>query len=179
MGQPVAAFLQNVNTESSKATYSAVIQDFAPAANATDIVTLTGAAGKTVTLTNVRISGTATAAASQDIYILKRSAGNTGGTSAAVVPTVHDSTDPAPSGAVVKYSANPSALGAGTLLRGDRVSIPALAGANGTTQVWDFGDRAAKAPKLQNASESIAINWGGASVAAGTNLYITLEWTEE
>jgi hypothetical protein len=54
-----------------------------------------------------------------------------------------------------------------------------LSAANGVTQIWDFGDRAAKAPKLQTATEMIAINWGASSVSSGTNLYITLEWTEE
>ena len=178
MTQPVAAFLQNVNTESSKATYSAVVQDFTPVANATDIITLTNPLGKTITLTNVRISGNATAATAQDIYILKRTTLNTGGTATNPTPTIHDSQDAAPTAVVSVYSANPT-TGTGTALRGDRVAIPGSTGANGTTQIWDFGDRASKAPKLQKTTESIAINWGAAAVATGTNLYITIEWTEE
>jgi hypothetical protein len=175
---PQSGFEQKCNLESSKATYSAVIADFVPAANATDFITLVGSASKTLTLTNVRISGSATASTYQGIYLYKRTTLDTTGTSTPTAITIHDSQDTAAKGVVNQYTVNPGALGTGTLLRSDHVGLPAAA-AGTTALVWDFGDRAAKAPKLQAATESFCLNFAAAAVPAGTNLHITLEWTEE
>ena len=179
MAQPISAYLQNVNTENSKATYSAVIADYLPTSSATDIVTLTGAAGKTITVTNIRISATATAASNADVYLYKRTTANTSGTSSSTAIVQHDSQDPVPSGVVKQYSANPSGLGTGVLLRGDRVAFPGATTSNGSATIWDFGNRASKAPKLHSASEFFAINFGASSPPSGTSMYLTIEWTEE
>lgn len=178
MALPTSAYEQKSNIESSKATYSAVIADFVPVANATDFATLVGAAGKTLTVTNVRFSGSATASTFQGMYGYKRTALDTGGTATATAIATHDSQDAAPRGVVSQYSVNPVSLGAGNLIRSDHMGLPAAA-AGTTSLVWDFGDRAAKAPKLQNANESFCINFAGAAVPAGINLHVTIEWTEE
>lgn len=179
---PKAAYEQTINNESSRATYSAVIADFVPAATATDMVILAGGGkGKIITLTNVRISGSATASTYQGFYLFKRTALDTGGTSTATPIVIHDSTDPASVGVVSQYSANPAGLGAGILLRADHIGLPAPASAAASAQasIWDFADRGAKAPKLMNATESFCLNFNGAAVPAGANLHITLEWAEE
>jgi hypothetical protein len=166
------------NTEGVKASYSASIPAFTPAATATDFITVTGATGKVVTVTSISITGTTTAGTLNALYIYKRSAANTGGTTAAVTPTIHDSLSPAPSSTVVSYSANPSALGAGTVVRSDYLALPS--GASGSFQrTYSFTDRAAKGIKLRGTSESIALNWAGAAIPSGLKLFITVEWTEE
>lgn len=178
MAQPTSSFLQNVNTESSKATYSAVVANYTPAATATDMVVLTGAAGKTVTLTTVRVNGAATVSTFADVYLYKRTTLDTGGTSTSTAIGQHDSQDPAPSCVVKQYSANPSSLGTGVALRSEHISFSAAASGNLVTD-WVFAARGAKAPKLNSATESFALNFNGNAVPGGANLHMTIEWTEE
>lgn len=170
---------QPVLMESSKATYSACISDFLPYATATDIVTLIGATGKQITLTQIRFSGTATAATTYGVYLFKRSALDTAGTSTLTSITTHDSNDPAPSAVVKQYSAIPTGLGAGTMIRSDHLSLPATAGAAYNQVVWNFGEGVGKCPKLLSSLENYAINCNGVAVPAGSNIHITIQWTEE
>lgn len=178
MALPQAAYEQKTNIESSKATYSAVIADFVPAATATDFFTLTGVNGKIITVTNIRMSGSATASTYQGMYLYKRTTLNTGGTSSATPIAKHDSQDVNASGVVLQYTANPASLGTGVLTRADHLGLPAAAA--GTVElIWDFGNRAAKGIKLNSSTESACLNFAGATVPAGTNLHVTIEWTEE
>lgn len=168
-----------VNIEGRKPTYSATIADYVPAATATDMVTITGAANKICTITNIRFTGHATASTYVGIYLIKRSSANSGGTSTSTTITPHDSTDIAPSAVVKQYSANPSSLGTAVgTIRADHLGMPAAA-AGTYPLLWDFCDRAAKGIRLNSATEVIAINFNGAAVPAGTNLHMTIEWTEE
>jgi hypothetical protein len=169
-----------VRTESTKATYTACIADFTPAATATDFATLIGATGKLITLTNIRMTATQTGSSYLDMYLYKRTTLNTGGTATATAIVNHDSVDPAASATVSQYSANPSALGTGVLLRSDRTGVPATASVTGTCGIiWEFANRSSKAPKLQNANESFALSFGGQAVPAGLSYHISVEWTEE
>lgn len=177
MALPGSAFEQKVNTESTRATYSGVVADFTPAATATDIVALMGAEGKTVTLISVRVTGSANAAGTVDLYMHKYTSQSTGGTSAPVTVVRHDTADSVVAATMKTYSVNPTALGTGALLRGEVVAIMAKT-ALGSPLIWDFANRGSKAPKI-NSSEAIVLNWNGQAVPAGTNLYITFEWTEE
>jgi hypothetical protein len=170
----------SVSTEGRKPTYRCSIVDFTPATTATDFVTLVGAAGKTITVTNVAVNGDATAAATVDLYLLKRTTLDTAGSATQPSIAKMDSSDVAPSGVVNQYSANPT-LGTGVLILGTHMSLPPsttpglpLVGVDVT-----FGTRPAKALKLIGANESLAINWNGNAVPAGTSLYINIEWTEE
>jgi len=169
--------LLSVSQDGRKPTYSAVIIDYVPAATATDMITLTGSVGKTISITEVRINGAATTATFANVAMYKRSVANTGGTSTATVITRHDSNDILPSGVVLQYSANPT-VGTGTLIRSEHVSFSSAAAGNLVT-VWDFANRPSKTVKLYNATESIALNFGGAAVPIGSNLHFTIEWTEE
>ena len=175
---PQSATEQIVNLSSSKSTYSVAIPDYVPVANATDLLQLIGAVGKLITVTMIRINSAATTATFENFYAYKRTAPNTGGTISNPAVAKHDSRDPAPSAVVNQYSANPSALGAGVLVRSEHVSASAAAAGNLVTE-WIFGDRAAKALILNGPNESLCLNFGGNSVPAGTNVHMTIEWTEE
>lgn len=166
------------NIEGTKRTYTAVIADFVPAATATDVATLVGATGKIVTLTQIRISASASTSTFANFYLFKRTALDTAGTAVQTPITKHDSMDISPSAVVNQYSVNPTSLGAGSMLRSEHVSFSAAAAGN-FVMVWDFADRAAKSPKLRSAIENFAINFNGAAVPAGSNIHITMEWTEE
>jgi hypothetical protein len=178
---PQSSNEQLVEVGSSKASYSAVLADFTPAATATDFLILQGVAGKKVTLTKIRASGTATASSSVNLYFYKRTTLNTGGTKATLTACQHDSLDPAPSATASSYSVNPSGLGSGNLFRSDHLGLPAPSSntVSGQTEAWDFANRTVKPIVLNGANESIAVNFGGNAVPAGMNLHVTLEWTEE
>jgi hypothetical protein len=169
--------LLSVSQDGRKPTYSAAISDYVPAATATDMITLSGSVGKTISVTAIRLNGAATVAAFANVYMYKRSVADTGGTSTATVITRHDSNDILPSGVVLQYSANPT-VGTGTLIRSEHVSFSSAAAGNLVT-LWEFGNRPSKTVKLYNAAESIALNFGGAAVPGGANLHVTIEWTEE
>lgn len=172
---------QSVSIETTHPTYAYRAADITPAATPTDVLALVGAAGKCIRITKIGISGSATAAALLDIYISKRTAVNTGGTSTNPTATKYDSLDPAPAATLVLYTANPSALGAGTGLEGDKIYLPAQATPASEPTHWmvDYTGSEAKCPMLRNASESISINFAGATLPAGTSLYLYIEWTEE
>src|ERR1700676_3685822 len=70
-----------VTEEGGKATYFGTSQ-FACDSNGTDIAILPGNAGKVVKVLGVLVSSTATAVATGDVSLVRRSAANTAGTSA-------------------------------------------------------------------------------------------------
>jgi hypothetical protein len=75
------------------------------------------------------------------------------------------------------YTANPSALGTGALIRAQKFNLGA-AGAAGSV-VWDFSTRNSRGVVLRGATHQLVLNWGGAAVPAGTALDIDVEWSEE
>jgi len=170
-----------VNTEGVRATYSYVAADYAPAAGATDVVVLTGSSSKVIRINRIQITADSTAPSVIDLYVFKRSAANTGGTSTNPYAVKHDSANTTASGVVTLYSANPSALGAGWLIRADHYALPAASSTGYPGAPWfeDFGVRNDQPIILRNANESIAISLNGQTLPAGLNLYITISWTEE
>lgn len=169
-----------INSEGTKATYSVAALGMTLAATATDFFQITGSSSKTIRVTRIQISGIATAAASVDIQLVKRTAVNTGGTSSSLSTSIvpHDSNSASATASVNQYSVNPSALGAGNPLRAQKLALgtstnplPAI--------VWDFTTRNSQGLVLRAAAQSLNLNWNGSSVPAGTALDIDIEWTEE
>lgn len=90
-----------------------------PAATATDVVEIIGAAGKRITVQYIEVTGTAAATLGFQFLLNKRSALNTGGSSTNQTETPTNSINastgfatPACSATVKAYTANPSGLGA-------------------------------------------------------------------
>ena len=169
------------NTEGVKASYRVQIADGAVAATATDVVTLCGSATKTVRVQRIQVTADATAASVINLYVYKRTVVNTGGTSAAVTASQMDSSDPAPTSVVLKYSANPSALGTGVLFTGDHYALPAAAttGYPGTPWIEDFGIRNNRALVLRGVNQCVAFSLNGQTIPVGFGYYLGIEWTEE
>jgi hypothetical protein len=166
-----------VNSEGTKASYSVGIVGFTPAATPTDILGITGSGTKTVRLTRIVIAGIATAAATVEIQLIKRSSASTGGSPTTPTIVAHDSNDASATAVVNQYTANPTT---GTLvgtLRAEKLNLGA-AGAAGRI-VWDFTTRNSKGLVLRGAAQSLNLNWGGAAVPSGTSLTIDVEFTEE
>ena len=170
-----------ISTNGTRATFRYAAQDITPVATATDVLTLSGSASKVIRVTKVSVVGTATAASIYDFYLIKRTAANTGGTSTSPTASKSDSNDAAQSGTLRLYSANPSALGAGTTAEANKTYLSASSspGAAALPVVYTFGVRGDKAIVLRGTSESLAFNFNGQAVPSGTQLYMQIEWTED
>ena len=94
-----------VINEGTKATYAYAATGITTAATPTDLVTLYGAASKIITVKKIRVHGQATTAGTMPVLIIKRTAANTAGTSAAKTPALMLSTNSAASATLTEYSA--------------------------------------------------------------------------
>ncbi|TXH10396.1 MAG: hypothetical protein E6R03_15480 [Hyphomicrobiaceae bacterium] len=166
--------------EPSRPTFSGAILALAPAATPTDIVTLQGAAGKIIRVHRIVISGLATTAGKLSFQLIRRSAANTAGTSAAVTAAARDPlTDGAASAVLTKYTANPSALGTAVATLEARKLLLALAASSPDRLEFVFGRHGDKFLKLNGTSDYLAINCNGDTLPAGASLDINLEWSEK
>lgn len=162
-------------------TYRVVVNDFTPAATATDVLVIHGSATKTIRITHIEVTADATGAAVIDLYAYKRTAANTGGTSTLRSAIPMDTANTAATATVSLYTANPSALGAGAMIAGEHYEIPATTGNTYFSPPWilHFQGRNAQAVVLHGAAESLAISLNGATLPSGLSMYLTVEWTEE
>ena len=172
-----------VETEGITPTYRVALSDITSiAATATDVFTLSGAAGKIIKVNSVEITADASSAGVIDFYLYKRTAANTGGT-LATTPSIAqmDSQDPLPLATPALYTANPSALGAGILISGNHYALPAAAttGYPGNPLLETFGDLNGRRLTLRGPNELFAFNLNGQAIPTGLNIYLRIEWTEE
>lgn len=169
------------NAEGTKATYRVSLNDFTPAASATDAVMVQGSATKIIRITKIAYSADATGAGALDYYITKRLTPDTGGTSSVPSVGILDSRDPAPSATVKQFSANPTLGTSGVVVAANHYAMPAAASTGYPISqfVETFGGTGAKALVLRNASEVMGFSFNGQTIPAGTSVYVTIEWTEE
>jgi len=171
---------ESINIPPARLSFMAAVSGLVPAASATDIFTITGRAGRLITINQVQLSGIATAATAVPISIIKRSTANAGGTSGAVTAVNMDTGNPLASGATVRsYTASPTpGTAVGTISTARMILSTASASVGTSPIVFGFERMFMKAPTLRDATESICINYGGAT-AAGNSLDISISWTEE
>lgn len=173
--------VSSTSVDGYKATYSATSAiAFASATSATDIFTITGSATKTIRIIRIAFSAQETTAGVVNVLLIKRSAANTGGTSASAIAVPHDSTNSAATATVLNYTANPSSLGTSVgTVRAARVFIPTTGTDTADfSNEWDFGMGPEQAIVLRGISQVLALNLNSTTVIGGTwTCYI--EWTEE
>jgi hypothetical protein len=163
-----------VDSESADPTY-AVAGSVTVATSATDVVVIPGSATKTVKILRVGISLRATAAGNQDVALIKHSTANSGGTSTgSPVPKPLDSLDAASTVTPLQYTANPTPGTVVGTLRQTNLSAGASAAAGAVERVWTFGAENGKALTLRGVAESVAINFGAATIAGAQ-----LDWWAE
>lgn len=164
--------------DTAKATYSASAVAFAMATSPTDIFTITGSASKVIRVTRIAVTGTQSSGAMRDVLLIKRSAANTGGTSATPTMVPHDSTSSAATATVRNYTANPSGLGSAVgTMRAEKFFLAGTATVAGSL-IADFGPRYGQSIVLRGTTEVLAVNMNGVS-SSGSSMTITIEWTEE
>lgn len=174
--------VDSTNVPNEKASFMAAVSGLVPAASATDILTIAGASNRVIKINQIQISGIATAAAAIPISLIRRSAVNTGGTSAALTAVLMDTANTGTSAAasVLTYTANPSGLGTavGTVTTARMILSTASASVGTAPIVISFERMYMKPLTLRSASELLCINYGG-STASGNSLDISISWTEE
>jgi len=158
-------------------TYSYASFGNTPAATATNILTLAGAAGKIIKIRSVFISGIATTAGSLRTDLVKRSTADSGGTATTPTGVAWDSQNPTAAATLALYTANPTVGTAVGILATRRVFL------NLTTAVIDrmvesFGIRW-ESPIVIRESEYFSISHAGATIPSGGVVDLGITWTEE
>jgi hypothetical protein len=165
-----------INSEGTKATYSAAGGP-ALAASATDVITFYGSGTKTIRVTRITLSGTATAATSTTVQLFRRSTTASGGTSSSPLTVAHDTTNAAATVAILQYTANPTPGTSAGAMEQETLNFSSASTLNGRI-VWDYGVRNGQGIVLRGTSQGIAVSLAGATVTGGVLNY-KFEWTEE
>lgn len=172
--------VRSIEGAQNKASYSCATDSFTPAATATDMVTLIGSATKTIRVTKINFYSNQTTSGINNIWLIKRSTANTGGTSTTRTIAVRDSQNPATTTTCRLYSANPTL---GTFVANiDVAKVQTSASSAPTTVpvfVWNFNDGQTQPIVLRGAAEQLSINFGGNAIPAGFSGAVSIEWTEE
>lgn len=161
--------------QKQKRTYRAAFV-VAPATAATDIFQLIGSASTTVEITKFIISGTQTTGGMADVYISKRSAANTGGTSSATTNVPMISTDASATAVGAIYTANPTPGAAVGDIYVATVPLSAITAVTNNIVEVKFGELG-KPLILSGVAQAVAIRLNGATVTGGS-IKIVIEWTE-
>lgn len=162
-----AAPLRVFTDQTIKNTYMIGFTGLVPAAAATDILVVSGSANKIIKIIEIELQGTSSAAITIDVRVLKRSTLNTAGTSTTLTPVPTNSNSPAASAVVKTYTANPTQ---GTLVG---VLATQKYGVQLNTNVpsvfeQEYNYSQAERITLNNANESVCINFNGATITAGS-----------
>ena len=173
---------ESTNIPNDKPSFMAAISGLVPAASATDIFTISGKAGRIIRINQIQISGIATSATAIPIFVARRSALNTGGTSTPVAAVNMDTANAgsAAGATVLAYTANPSGLGTlvGNIATARMILSTASASVGTAPIVFSFERMYMKLPTLRDTNEMLVLNYGGAT-AAGNSVDISISWTEE
>lgn len=173
-----AGLIKIVQDSPVKTTYGSSILNLATAATATDVVTLSGSATKTVKIIEIGISGSATTAVALGIQLIKRSTTNTTGTSTTPAIVPFDSAN-APGTAVFRaYTANPGALGTAVgTLKVHKLLIDSTT-VTSNFILYQHGSTPGQPIVLRGVGEFLAINFNSTTIT-GSSMCIYMVWTEE
>lgn len=144
------------------------------ASSTTDNAVMPGNATNTVILTKVTVTCTQTTAGILNVELLKRSAADTGGTSAAMTAVPDDSNYAAAVSAPLSYTGTGPSVGAavGDL---DNAQVGCMAAATASANdIYVF--KPAKPIVLRGTAQQVAVNLGGA--VTGGNITVTFDWLE-
>lgn len=168
-----------------KATYS-VAGTFTPAAAATDVVVISGSATTTVRVRSMFLTTNNTAANSQRIDLIKRSAADSAGTFVQGTAVSHDSIDPPATAVAGHYTGNPTLGAAVGTVNIMKVASPVLVTNSFGTIAEDAGvelipsiDGLLQEITLRGTSQQLCINLGGVALVAGQVHAYRIAWTEE
>lgn len=180
--QPLAAnasyFPSTQLTDNKEAAYCGSTGVFTTATSATDIFNFKGSSTKTVYIRKiVWKQASFDAIGTHNVYLIKRSTANSGGTSVSLTAVPLDSGFASATASGVHYTANPSV---GTSL-GTLAHVWCLCAAQQVPQKYTtlFDSTKGGSPiVLRGTSESISVNYNGVTDAIGTSAVVDIEWSE-
>jgi hypothetical protein len=146
------------------------------ASSTTDNAVMPGNASNTVLLTAIKVTCTQTTAGNISVEILKRSAADTAGTSAAMTAVPDDSNYSAAVSAPLSYTGTGPSVGA-AVGDVDNAQIGCMAAATATPNDIYILNRRQKPIVLRGVAQQVAVNTGNAAISGG-NLTVTFEWIE-
>ena len=180
--QPLAAnasyFPSTQITDNKETAYCASTPVFTTAASATDIFNFKGSGTKTIYIRKiVWKQANSTAGGTHQVYLIKRSTANSGGTSSALTAVPLDSNFASATASGVYYTANPTTgSSVGTISHGIFLVGSILHHFNNVL----FDSTKGGAPiVLRGTSESISVNYNGVTDAIGTSAVVDIEWSEK
>lgn len=163
-------------------TYVATQTGFVPAGPLTDVCRISGATGKKIRVLRVEVTTLAGTAGYANVFLIKRSTANTNGDPALITQVPYDSGLPAGSASTVSYSTAPTALGTSIgAVRAFHLFSPALgtAAPNMPFKYFFPEDGSPLSITLNNASEGLAVNFGGIAKPAQFQVNCSFTWTED
>jgi hypothetical protein len=186
--QPLAAnasyFPSTQITDNKETAYCASTPVFTTAASATDIFNFKGSSTKTVYIRKIiwKQASIATGG-SFNVYLLKRSTANSGGTSSAITAIPLDSNFSSATASGVYYTANPTtgaSLGgiAHVFFYVSSTSPPPSHGIGYAYTLFDSTKGGAPIV-LRGTSESVSVNYNGVTDPMGTGAVVDIEWSEK
>lgn len=178
----------NVNVEGQKVSYFASLGNNTPAATPTDVAIIAGSATKTVKITRITVTVQATTGAIGEYRLVLRSGGTQSAVNTAFANGTHsgpfDSTSAASTvianGLSGVYTANPASTG--TVVGSPvnwTINIPTPATGAAVVMEYTCGPRPAQCITLRGATQFLAVNGNGHTLAAGEKFGVSYEWTEE
>ena len=182
--QPLAAdasyFPSTQITDNKEAAYCGSTPVFTTAASATDIFNFKGSSTKTIYIRKIVWKQSSYGSTTlHQVYLIKRSTANSGGTSSAITAVPLDSSFASATASGVYYTANPSSLGTSL---GTLTHIPVIASTAPVSQSFStlFDSTKGGSPiVLRGTSESISVNYNGVTDAIGTSAVVDIEWSEK
>lgn len=170
-------YVGNVNTQGTKATYSATTA--APAIDAAGtLIQIQGSASKTIRVTKVEISGVLTTTSNGVISINRCTTAVSGGTSASVTPVAYDSTSAAVTAVATRWTAVGTA-GSCSIVATRRSTWTADTLADAAPALFKFGDANAQPIVLRGTSEYLTVSTTTFTSYTGGSYTAYIEWTEE
>lgn len=158
-------------------TYAASIVALATATTATDIAGLYNNSAGIIKVCHLILTYTQQTGADHDIYLVKRTAKNTGTAAQTPTPVPYDTNDVAANGVVVGYTANPSALGASA----GNIAVQHLFGGSGSAigTMFDmvFGAHSNAKQIILRQNEGIYFNLNSTTISS-PSFDIYFEWVE-
>lgn len=152
---------------------------FTPAATPTDLCVIGGHATSTIKVIDARLTGTATAATTVDVLLIRRSTANSAGTFVAGTVVGYDLDDTSVAPTVGHYTANPTINSTVGTLLASKVLLP-IAGTVATSIANQNLLPPGSVVQLDGTAEQLAINFAGAALPAGAASWrCHFGWIEE
>lgn len=169
----------NGNSIGPRYTFDAATNAFAPPATPTDVLVIGGSVTKTIKVTRIRLSSTATQTGVFTWYLLKRSTADSAGTAIAATPIQRDTNSPAATATVNYYTANPTVGTLTGIVRSGKLFTPNPSGSSNDTIIWDFDDYQSTPIYLRGTAQQLAISFSGSALPVGLSVNASVTWTEE